>query len=136
MAQKDWLAYGQSAMPALGAIDNPTVAQGLNLNGIVGESTLPFVVPEGKQLVLTGWGYEGLPTPAGVCIPWIGELPCTNAKCLASVGCGGSQYSYYVTNMRWVLPAGKKLNVRLLNGTTGANIVCAWMIQGYLEDVI
>lgn len=126
---QDFLSYGQNALTANSALDNPTA----NLNGLVGEVQLPYVVPTGKQLVLTGWGFEGLNKSFGVCIPWIGELPCTNAKCLASVG--PEMASYYVTGMRWVIPAGKKLNVRLLNGTTITNVVCSWFVQGFLEDV-
>jgi hypothetical protein len=127
----DWVAYGQTNMAASSAIDNPAA----NLAGVEGEVTLPYTVPAGKRLILTGWGFEGLnsQTNFGVCIPWIGEAPCTNAKCLASVGCNGG--SYYVTGMRWVIPAGKKLNVRLINGSPQNNVICAWMIQGILEDV-
>jgi hypothetical protein len=52
-------------------------------------------------------------------------------SCLASVG--PSTASYYVTGMRWSIPAGKVVNVRLLNGTTENNVVCSWMVQGQLE---
>jgi hypothetical protein len=114
-------------------VDNPAP----NVNGLVGEqTTLPYTVPCGKRLVLQGWGFEGLKNPFGVCFPWIGTVR-TKERCLASVGPGPSG-SYYVTGMRWVIPEGKIVNVRLLNGsqeggTTG--VVCAWFVQGYLENV-
>lgn len=124
-----WVVYGQTAIPAYGALDNPAP----NLNGLLGEVTLPYTVPAGKILVLTGWGFEGLPTAFGVCIPWIGSGPITNAKCLPSVG--PALASYYITGTNFQVPAGKIVNVRLLNGTSGNNFVCAWMMQGYLMDV-
>lgn len=123
----DWIVYGQTTMTAGGAIDNPTV----NINGLNGEATLPYTVPTGYNLVLTGWGFEGLNSAFGVCIPWIGSSPPTNGKCLASVG--PAVASYYCTGMRWSIPAGKILNVRLLNGTTENNVVCSWFVQGVLE---
>jgi hypothetical protein len=143
MPNQDWVVYGQTAMPAApnGGVTNPTpgtgLGQGLNINGLVGEVTsLPYTVPEGKQLVLEGWGFEGLNQPFGVCIPFIGDAPVTNAKCLPSVGCGGSQASYYITGTRFTVPAGKKVGVFLLNGTTIHNVICAWFVQGHLEDVV
>lgn len=126
---EDFISYGQTTMPANAGIDNPAA----NMNGLIGEVQFPYVVPAEKQLILTGWGFEGLNKAFGVCIPWIGEMPVSNEKCLASVG--PSQASYYVTGMRWVIPAGKKLNVRLLNGTDVNNVVCAWFVQGYLESI-
>ncbi len=126
-----FIVYGQTALPANGSLTNPPV----NVNGLNGEITsLPYVVPCGYNLILTGWGFEGLKAPFGVCVPWIGTAPATNAKCLASIGTGPG--SYYVTNMYWSIPAEKILNVLLINGTTQANVVCAWFMQGYLEEVI
>ena len=126
----DWIVYGQTAMPASGPVNNPTP----NVNGLNGEvSKLPYVVPQGYNLVLTGWGFEGLGAPFGVCIPWIGTAPLTNGKCLTSVGTGPG--SYYVTGMRWSIPAGKIVNVYLLNGTSESNVVCAWYVQGQLEAI-
>lgn len=126
----EFVSYGQTTMPSNGALDNPTC----NMNGLIGEVQLPFTVPSGKKLVLTGWGFEGLNSSFGVCIPWIGELPCTNSKCLPSVG--PEKASYYITGANFAIPEGKTLNVRLLNGTSINNVVCAWMIQGYLEDAV
>lgn len=124
----DWIVYGQTTMAASTGVDNPTP----NSNGLNGEQTsLPYTVPAGYNLVLTGWGFEGLNQAFGVCIPWIGTGSVTNAKCLASVG--PTTASYYVTGMRWSIPAGKVVNVRLLNGTTENNVVCSWMVQGQLE---
>lgn len=126
----DWIVYGQTTMATGSAIDNPTP----NVNGLNGEVTsLPYIVPAGYNLVLTAWGFEGLAEEYGVCIPWIGKAPISNAKCLASVG--PSSGSYYATGMRWSLPTGTILNIRLLNPTSENGIVCAWMCQGQLEAI-
>lgn len=126
-----WIVYSQTTMPAQGSVNNPAP----NVNGLNGEVTsLPYTVPTGYNLVLTGWGFEGLNTPFGVCIPWIGTGAVTNAKCLASVG--PSRASYYATGMIWSIPAGKVVNVYLLNGTNEANVVCSWFVQGYLEPIV
>jgi hypothetical protein len=121
-----WLAYGQTLMRANSPMDNPKV----NINGLIGESIIPYKVPEGFNLILTGWGFEGLNEGYGVCIPWIGELPCTNSKCLSSIG--PWRASYYVNGMEWIIPSGLILNIRLLNGSSEDNVVCAWYVQGKL----
>jgi hypothetical protein len=148
---QEWVVYGQTQLPASGGCVNPMPGtgapvlingemrgKGLCVNGLVGEqASLPYTVPEGKQLVLEGWGFEGLKDNFGVCIPIVGDIingAVQNNQCLPSVGCGGG--SYYITGTRFVIPAGKKLGVLLLNGTTAAGVVCAWFMQGHLEDVV
>lgn len=130
MAQSDWIVYGQTPMALNSGIDNPSP----NVNGLVGEQTvLPFTVPTGKQLVLTGWGFEGLRKSFGVCFPWIGTTR-TKERCLFSIGPNAG--SYGLTGMKWIIPSDKIVNVRLINGTEIDNVVCAWFVQGYLEDAL
>lgn len=125
---KPFIVYGQTLVPGGLGLNNPA----LNLNGLNGEiDMLPYRIPEGYNLVLTGWGFEGLIKPFGVCIPWIGEAPFSNAKSLASIG--SAPGAYYVTGMHWSIPEDKLLNVYLLNGTDESK-VCAWFVQGYLES--
>lgn len=124
-----WVVYGQTALKANSGINNPEP----NINGLVGEQTfLPYVVPSGKQLRLTGWGFEGLKSAFGVTIPYIGT---SHGKEYSLPSVGPQIGSYYVTGFNFIIPAGKIVNVRLLNGSKQNNIVCAWMVQGFLEDI-
>ncbi len=126
-----WIAYGQQAGPTGSAIDNPAC----NLNGIIGEVSLPYEVPEGKKLVITGWGIEAYGAIAGdfVLVPWIGTGPATNAKCLHS--CLSSIASNSTTGFEYHIPEGKIVNVRIMCSEAG-NPVAGWWIGGRLEDCV
>jgi hypothetical protein len=131
-----WVAYGQVQPVYNAAIDDPPC----NLNGTLGEvASLPYTVPAGKVLVVEAYGIEAYGKVAGgpdggglVLVPWIGELPATNAKCLMS--CYSDNASNEVLGSRFVLPAGKKLHARVMCSENPAS-VCGWYIRGRLEDV-
>lgn len=127
MTTEPWICYGQQAGPSNAAIDNPPA----NLNGILGEVTLPYTVPAGQTLVLNGWGIEAYETIAGsfVLVPWIGDLPATNAKCLHSVLASADSNS--TTGFEYHIPAGKKLNARIMCSEAG-NPVAGWWMSGFL----
>lgn len=124
-----WIAYGQQAGPSGAAIDNPQC----NINGVIGEVQLPYTVPVGKTLVLTGWGIEAYEAITGsfVLVPWLGEGPATNAKCLHS--CLSSTDSNQTTGFEYHVPAGKIVNVRIMCSEAN-NPVAGWWIGGRLED--
>ena len=129
--QQPWICYGQQDGPSGQAIDNPKS----NLAGVLGEVSLPYVVPPGKILVLKGWGIEAYESIAGsfVLVPWLGEGPATNDKCLHSVL--ASAQSNSASGFEYHLPAGTKLNVRIMCSEAG-NPVAGWWISGSLEDVV
>lgn len=121
-----WIVYGQTEIPVNSSVSNPTP----NTNGLVGEvATLPYLVPDGHRLVLTGWGIEGNRDPFSVLFPWIGEPPATNAKALMSAGSMAGMGVF--TGVRFVVPAGKKVNVHLINGSAYP-MVHGWFVQGEL----
>jgi hypothetical protein len=124
-----WIVYGQQAGPSNASIDNPVC----NQNGIIGEATLPYTVPEGKRLVVTGWGIEAYGNIAGdfVLVPWIGEAPATNAKCLHSVL--ASNASNASTGFEYHIPAGKVFNVRIMCSEAN-DPVAGWWVNGRLEN--
>ena len=123
-----WICYGQRAGPSNAAIDNPTA----NSNGVIGEVTLPYTVPVGFVLVLKGWGIEAYESIAGsfVLVPWIGDAPATNAKCLHSVL--ASTQSNSASGFEYHIPAGTKLNARIMCSEAG-NPVAGWWMSGCLK---
>lgn len=125
-----WICYGQQAGPSNSAIDNPTT----NSNGIIGEVSLPYTVPAGKKLIVTGWGIEAYESVAGsfVLVPWIGTGSPTNNMCLHSVL--SSTQSNYSTGFEYHIPAGKVFNARIMCSEAN-NPVAGWWISGRLEDV-
>lgn len=125
-----WICYGQQAGPSNDHIDNPIC----NANGILGEAALPYVVPVGKILVVTGWGIEAYEAIAGsfVLVPWIGQGPPTSSQCLHSVL--ASSQSNSATGFEYHIPAGKILNARIMCSEAG-NPVAGWWISGRLEDL-
>lgn len=122
-----WSCYGQQTGPSGSYIDNPTA----NQNNLLGEALLPYTVPAGLTLVLTGWGIEAYETISGsfVLVPWIGNPPATNAKCLHSVL--SSAQSNFSTGFFYYLPEGTILNARIMCSEAG-NPVAGWWIGGYL----
>lgn len=130
-----WISYGQSYVPFNTGIDNPPA----NTKGALGEVQLPYVVPDGKVLVLAAFGVEAYADEAGlqgtdkglVIVPWIGNGPPTNADCLHSVYAGdGFNES---VGARYHLPTGTKLNVRLMCAENPAQVI-GWYLSGHLED--
>lgn len=125
-----WIAYGQTTVPFQTAADNPPC----NANGLVGECTsLPYTVPAGKVLLLDSYGIEAYATAVGgmVLVPWIGEAPATNAKCLMS--CYSDNSSNEIVGGRYAIPAGKKLNLRIMCSENPPS-VCGWYMSGRLVD--
>ena len=128
-----WIVYGATLIQAGSAIDNPTP----NSNGVIGEITyLPYIVPEGYELVITNMQVEGPPYDnsinwgqLGMGI-WLGNLPCTNEKWVVScTTIGGSHQN---NDMNIILKSGTILNIRLMSNTR-LGWVDGWYIQGYLQ---
>lgn len=121
-----WIVYGQTAIPINSSVTNPAP----NVNGLLGEvAALPYVVPVGRQLILTAWGIEGNRDPFSVLFPWIGEPPATNAKALMSAGSMAGMG--VLSGVRFVIPESKKVNVNLINGSAYP-MVHGWFVQGEL----
>jgi hypothetical protein len=125
-----WIVYGQAAVPYNQAVDNPTP----NVNGLRGEvASLPYCVPEGKELVIEAYGLESYSGVANglVIVPWIGDMPATNAKCLHSVFSDNA--SNETVGVRFHVPAGKKVNVRIMCAENPSQVV-GWYMRGTLRD--
>lgn len=127
-ASEPWIAYAQTAPVCQGGINNPVT----NLNGLIGEVTLPYTVPDGKELVIEAYGLEAYGNVPGglVLAPYIGATPpTTNAVFLHSV------FSDNATNeaigVEFHLPAGKVFNVRLMSNECPAQVV-GWYVKGHL----
>jgi hypothetical protein len=124
----EWIAYGQTLAQAQTGIDNPPAHH----NGIIGEADLPYVVPEGYELHLTAWGVEAYDSSGTIVFaPWIGQTRAIN-KFLHS--CAASTGSEECAGMLPILPAGTKLNGRLINGEN-ITAVYSWYMRGYLVAV-
>lgn len=111
-----------------GSMDNPTP----NCNGLIGEvDTLPYIVPRGYILHLETWGVESY-NHAGtiILVPWIGDGPVTNEKCLPSAGARGGTKQL---SGNFQIPAGKIVNMRLLNSQHSG--VYAWFASGRLMTI-
>jgi hypothetical protein len=123
-----WIAYGQTLPVKGAAVDNPQT----NCNGLRGEVTaLPYTVPADKELVLEAYGLESYGNVPGglVLVPWIGNPPATNAQCLHSVF--SDNQSNETIGVRFHIPAGKKLNVRIMCNEDIAQVV-GWYLRGTL----
>ena len=128
-----WLVYGVTQVGIGDIYDNPPA----NNVGIVDEVSLPYIVPDGYELVIDSMGIEG-PGPSsyegnqvGMAL-WIGDMPCTNDKGVMSVTTpAGSQQ---LVGLKFRIPAGKKVNIRLMNNTPYA-WVDGWYVQGELIEV-
>ncbi len=131
-ADEPWICYGATVVSGNSNSDNPSCS----VNGLVGEvSSLPYTVPTGYELVITNYGIEGGKTPQYALIPWIGTTPVTNAKGLMTCAAayGSNQYS----NMEWILPEGKILNIRISNASNdGVTYAFGWYINGYLREAL
>ena len=136
MRMTPWVVYGQTLCPFNTAVDNPTP----NQTGAIGEvAVLPYVVPSGKVLCIESFGIEAYADEGGlsavdkglVIVPWIGEAPPTNAKCLHSVYAGDG-YNESVGN-RYQFPAGTKINLRIMCAENPAQVV-GWKMHGYIEE--
>lgn len=125
-----WIVYGATVVPGAKNIDNPDPSA----NGIIGEvKELPYIVPEGKVLVITNYGIEGGKTPQYAIIPWIGEQPVENGQGLFT--CAAAYGSNYYSGMKWIIPEGVKLNVRISNSSDDyIAYAFGWYMQGYLID--
>jgi hypothetical protein len=130
----EWIVYGTLVLSPFTNTDNPP----LNHCGLVGEvAKLPYTVPAGYNLVIEAMQVEG-PAPDSNSLSqfgmnlWIGEYPATNDKGVASCTTGGG--SAQLNGMRFVIPAGKKVNLRMMNNTNypWAN---GFYVQGHLEKI-
>jgi len=129
-----WIVYGTTLVPAGNVIDNPIP----NSNGVVGEIiSLPYLVPEGYELVITNMQVEGPPYDNSVSWSqfgmgvWLGTFPCTNAKWIAScTTIGGSHQN---NDMNIILKSGTILNIRLMSNTQ-IGWIDGWYVQGYLQS--
>lgn len=134
-----WIVHAQSTVK-LGSNTNPTP----NRSGLIGEvAALPYQVPAGKRLHLTGIALESFPTaatpaPIFVLFPWITpdlrarSIPEINNAALLS--CAASIQTNSCKADHW-LPAGSWLHVTLLLGSPGmAGGVWAWALTGELVD--
>jgi len=136
MSIEHWVAHAQTPVNANTVIDDPT----MDRPGTLGEiETLPYVVPEGRILIIRKQGIEGTKTPNAALFPWIGPdfpLNCTSAqksahrieKALFTVQSNGGSK---VHDVLWILPAGTRLHIAITNGT-GALTTLAWFIRGFL----
>jgi hypothetical protein len=125
-----WTVYGQTSPVYNGAVDNPPA----NVNGLIGEASLPYTVPDGKVLVITAYGLEAYAQVANglVLAPYLGATPPkTNGVFLHSVYANDA--SNETVGVRFHIPAGKVLNVRLMSNENPAQVV-GWYIAGELCD--
>lgn len=125
-----WVCYGQTQIQEGTLVDNPAP----NRNGLCGEVTcLPYVVPDGKTLVLKYYGAEAYDFPGTVVmVPWIGCEAISNGACLPSAASKAGTGS---VNGEWHLPAGTVLNFRIMQAqdTPGdAPWVFGWGASGHL----
>lgn len=113
-----WVAYGQVTVPFNTSVTNPTC----NRAGVRGEVSLPYVVPEGFELILEAFGIEayGITGLVGM-FPWLGELPAANAKALHT--CMANTESHESVGARYHLPAGTKLNATIMCTENPAQVV-------------
>lgn len=127
-----WIVYGATIVYGGTNYDNPPCS----VNGIVGEITiLPYTVPNGYELVITNYGIEGGKTPQYALIPWIGNYPITNSKGLFT--CAAAYGSNYYSGMKWIIPEGKKVNVRVSNSSDdGIAYAFGWYMEGYLREAL
>ena len=126
-----WALYGQTTLAANQGIDNPAP----NAAGVLGEvPALPYVVPDGRTLVLDGWGIESYDASGlGFIFPWLGPPPIANAKALPTVS--ASRETNSIARLGFYLPAGTILNVRIVSGLNINGAVFGWYLSGHLEDI-
>lgn len=130
-----WIMYGIVTLSPNSVVDNCAP----NACGLVDEITsFPYTVPAGYELVIDSMGIEGpaLDTSnnhsqTGFFV-WLGDFPCTNAKALMS--CTTTGGSTQLVDMGMRIPAGKKVNIRVMNNTT-QSWVNGWYLKGSLNAI-
>lgn len=136
IVNQPWVVYGQTLCPFNTAIDNPLP----NQTGAIGEvAALPYTVPVGKILCIESFGVEAYADEGGVnaadkgivFVPWIGDAPPTNSKCLHSVYAGDG-YNESIGN-RYQFKEGTKINIRIMCAENPAQVV-GWRMHGILID--
>ncbi len=128
-----WVVSSQTNLSQGTYTTNPTP----NNLGFCGEiHSLPYTVPEGKQLRLFQWGMEAYsPDVAMIGMnPWVGTS-FTAANCLPSVNNSSGVGNTFESARGWVLPAGTVLNVSLFLVGPASTITQSWWMEGQLEDV-
>jgi hypothetical protein len=131
------VAYGQTRFAPGVGIDNPQT----NTEGVIGAvDVLPYLVPGGKNLVITGYGIEGYDIPGVVVIVPHIECGARNqtpdsayriTRQLPSVAAKAGSSEFGAAQFR--IASGCYVNVRLLNGTSG-DYVHGWYVSGVLID--
>lgn len=124
---ENWTAYGTFIASPYTFIDNPTT----NLVGIDGEVSLPYIVPENQHLVIDYIQIEGPDSPQVGLALWLGDYPCTNEKSIISCTTAGG--STQLMGMYIDIPAGEKVNIRVMNNT-GVAWCNGFYLQGTLSE--
>lgn len=128
LMREPWIVYGQTTPICQGGVYNPTP----NTNGLLGEVTaLPYTVPPGKTLVITGYGLEAYGNVPGglVLVPYIGATPPTLGQFLHSVF---SDNASNEQSPEFHLPAGTVFNLLLMSNECPAQVV-GWYVKGRVE---
>lgn len=131
-----FICVGQTTIDSTGSVINPST----NVNGLVGESTLPYVVPANKILHITRLSVEPL-WGAALILFVADDSIIQTSNCLCTYSSGGklapntstdALIDSKVWDTDYYIPAGKKLNLRL-SGTL-ANWTYGWCVGGELLD--
>jgi hypothetical protein len=132
-----WIVHGQTRLDASrSGVDNPAP----NTAGALGEVTeLPYQVPSGRRLVITAYGFEGhtrpeKTVPVYVILVWLSDHPMPDAmpedRAPRSLFSCAASIQSNVCPVHFIVPAGKWVNVRILND--GSNMRHAWFVTGEL----
>ena len=129
-----WIAYGTTVMASGTFLDNPTTS----LNDVIGERSLPFVVPTGYQLTITYMEVEGNScdyssnySQFGMSL-WLGTVYSSNDFGLLS--CTSAGGSNQCNGFKIIIPAGKTVNIRCMNNTP-TMWAFGFCVQGTLDPV-
>jgi len=126
--QAPWVAHGTVHLQPNTLVDDPPP----NVVGLRGEvAEVPYVVPEGKELIVTSVGLSGNKLPQAAVILWVGDYPADNSKTIPATDSGWS--SAHAPAMNSVLPSGLVLHVRVANGSPVPNTY-AWYVFGCLAS--
>ncbi|MGM4987520.1 hypothetical protein [Tardiphaga sp. 841_E9_N1_2] len=140
-----WIAYAQTKMAANSVKLNPIT----HSNDLLGEVTLPYVVPAGKVLHLQRLGIE--PLWGAAMIPFIGESASQHEVtpsdlCLKTYSAGGTKATsttieHLIASHNWecdyYIPAGKMLGLRLSTGPNPGpddSWIYGWCMSGRVLD--
>ena len=133
LAADDWIAYGQTIIPASGVI-NPAC----NLVGVEGAMQLPIRSDDG-QIVIRAFGIEGYNNPGVAVISPVVTAPGESLKDQAAafindrqlMSCAAHDGSNEITGVDVRVKPGHTLNLLLLNGQKGSqNRVYGWYMRG------